>query len=109
MGVAGWLTYQPGFSGEARLVFAFVFSGVGGLLPSSIFGSVMRHAPDRNRVAGINGLIQQSTNVGQLATPPLFAMLVAAGGWPHGPWLTVGLSAAAIVFALLLRRLERAG
>ena len=46
MGTAGWLTYQPGFSGEARLVFAFVFSGVGGLLPSSIFGSVTRHAPD---------------------------------------------------------------
>ena len=98
-----------GFSGEARLVFAFVFSGVGGLLPSSIFGSVTRHAPDRTRVAGINGLIQQSTNVGQLATPPLFAMLVAAGGWPQGPWLIVGLAAAAIVFALLLRRLERAG
>ena len=106
MGIAGWLTYQPGFSGEARLVFAFVFSGGGGLLPSSIFGSVTRHAPDRNRVAGVNGLIQQSTNVGQLASPPLFAMLVAAGGWPQGPWLIVGLTAAAIGFALLLRRLE---
>lgn len=109
MGATGWLTYQPGFSGEARLAFAFVFSCVAGLLPSSIFGSVTRHAPDRSRVAGINGMIQQSSNIGQLATPPLFAMLVAAGGWPLGPSLIVALAAAGIVFALFLRRLERQG
>ncbi len=108
MGVTGWLVYGPGFDAGTRLAFVFAFSFFAGLLPASIFGSVTRHAPDPGRVAGVNGLIQQASNVGQLATPPLFAMLVAAGGWPQGPLLTVALTATAIFFALLLRRLERA-
>ncbi|MCY4310527.1 MAG: hypothetical protein OXC54_04315, partial [Rhodospirillaceae bacterium] len=106
MGVTGWLTYADGFGVVARLVFALTFSYVGGLLPASVFGSVTRHAPDRSRIAGMNGLILQGTNVGQLASPPLFALLVAMGGWAQGPWLTVVLCAAGILFAVLLRRVE---
>ncbi len=106
MGVTGWLTYADGFGVVARLFFALTFSYVGGLLPASVFGSVTRHAPDRSRIAGMNGLILQGTNIGQLASPPLFALLVAMGGWAQGPWLTVVLCAAGILFAVLLRRVE---
>jgi len=107
MGVTGWLTYADGFGDVVRLAFAFTFSYVGGLLPASVFGSVTRHAPDKSRIAGVNGLILQGTNVGQLASPPLFALLVAGGGWAQGPWLIVGLCAAGVLFALLLRRTEQ--
>lgn len=107
MGTTGWLTYQPGFSAEFRLVLAFVFSLVGGLLPASVFGSVTMHAPDRQRIAGVNGLVLQLTNVGQLVSPPLFAALVAAGGWEDGPWLIVAFAVSGIAFAVMLRALER--
>lgn len=109
MGVCGWLVYQPGFGDEARLALALAFSLVGGLLPASVFGSVTHHAPDKRRIAGVNGLILQWTNVGQLVAPPIFAAIVAFGGWPAGPWLIVGFAVSGIAFAALLRMIERRG
>lgn len=107
MGITGWLIYRPGFSAELRLALAFAFSLVGGLLPASVFGSVTLHAPDKQRIAGVNGLILQFTNVGQMASPPLFAAIVAAGTWADGPWLIVAFCVSGIAFAIMLRALER--
>ncbi len=107
MGVTAWFIYQPWLSDSARIAVAFTFSLVGGLLPASVFASVQMYAPQPDKVAGVNGLILQGTNIGQLMGPPLFAMIVAASTWGDGSWLMVGVAALAIVLAVTLGRVER--
>ena len=107
MGVTAWFIYQPWLGDALRIAVAGVFSLVGGLLPASIFASVQMHAPAPDKVAGVNGLILQATNIGQLAGPPIFASIVAAGAWEDGPWLVVAAAALAVGLAWLLGHVER--
>lgn len=107
MGVTSWFIYQPWLGDGLRVAIAGIFSLVGGLLPASVFASVQMHAPAPDKVAGVNGLILQGTNIGQLAGPPLFATIVAASTWGYGPWLMVYAAALAVGLAWLLGRVER--
>jgi predicted MFS family arabinose efflux permease len=107
MAVTAWFIYQPWLGDVARIAVAVSFSLVGGLLPSSVYSSVQMHSPQPDKVAGVNGLILQGTNIGQLTGPPLFAMIVAASTWGQGPWLMVGIASVAVGLAVTLGRLER--
>lgn len=107
MGVTAWFVYQPWLGDVLRIAVAGVFSLVGGLLPASVFASVQMHAPAPDKVAGVNGLILQGTNIGQLIGPPIFAAIVAASTWSDGPWLMVGSASLAVALAWLLGRVER--
>lgn len=106
MGLTSWLIYQPWVGNGLAVTLAFAFSGVGGLLPASIFASAPLHAPAPGRVAGVQGLILQATNIGQLTGPPIFAAIVAASTWSQGPWLTLGMAGVGVLLAARLGRLE---
>jgi hypothetical protein len=85
-----------------------LFSGIGGLLPAACLAAAPAHAPAARDVASVNGLINQGSNLGTLAGPPLMAALVSwTGSWSGaGPLLPV-MALVGVCLALLLRLVER--
>lgn len=78
------------------------FSGVGGLIPGTLFGLAVRLAPGEDTVSTTVGWMQQLSALGQFAGPPLVAWLATqAGGW-HLSWLVTG---AACVLGLWVAQL----
>ncbi len=69
-----------------------VFSGVGGLIPGTLFGLSVRLAPDRDTVSTTVGWMQQFSALGQFLGPPLVAWIATlTGGW-EWTWTATGLS-----------------
>lgn len=91
----------------ARYGAVLLFSGVGGLIPATLFALALRVAPDEATVAGTVGWVQQWSSLGQFAGPPLVAAVAsAAGGWQF-TWVATGACSllGAALSALLVRRL----
>ena len=102
---------QPLLPAALRFVAVLAFSGIGGLVPATLFALAVRLAPGEGTLSTTVGWLQQWSAIGQFAGPPLVAWAAArAGGWHH-TWLATGacsLAGLALV-ALLGRRLARAG
>lgn len=114
MALAALLAFAPsGASAELRYLAVLVFSGVGGLIPGTLFSLALRAAPDEGCVASTVGWMQQWSSLGQFAGPPAVAWLaVQVGGWQSTWWFTaaccaVGLGLTAWL-GLLLARLRQA-
>ena len=108
MGVLARFIFPPEVPELEKYALAFVFSLVGGLIPSSLLGSAAHHAPSSALVGSTLGLIFQGAHVGSFAGPPLLAAAVAmGGGWSYADWplLVCGLLVTAL--ALALRHVER--
>jgi MFS family permease len=94
--------------GQPWLRFAGVllFSGVGGLVPGTLFSLAVRLAPGEQQVATTVGWVQQLSALGQFVGPPGVAAVAAhAGGWQFTPWVTVGCCAVGAVLAWAAGRL----
>jgi MFS transporter, CP family, cyanate transporter len=96
-----WPTLPP----AVPYVAVLVFSGIGGLIPATLFSLALRVAPGEHAVASTVGWMQQGSALGQFAGPPLVAALAAtAGGW-HLTWIvTVGCAALGGCAAWALKR-----
>jgi len=67
-----------------------VFSGVGGLIPGTLFGLAVVLAPGEDTVSTTVGWMQQFSSLGQFLGPPLVAWLaMQVGGW-HWTWAATG-------------------
>ena len=84
-----------------------VFSGLGGLIPATLFALALRAAPVPQTVATTVGWMQQWSALGQFAGPPLVAAVAAAaGGWQFTGWATGSLAlAGGLCAAWLVRQL----
>ena len=83
-----------------RFVGVLVFSGMGGLVPGTLFSLAVRLAPGEQQVATTVGWVQQLSALGQFVGPPVVAALaVRAGGWQLTPLVTVGCCAVGAVLA----------
>ncbi len=92
---------------EWKVVLAFLFSGVGGFIPSTILSASALHAPTPGQVGTVNGFIVQGSNMGSLSGPPLMAVVVGiSGGWLGSWWLSLIVTALGIVLVLKLRAIE---
>ena len=93
-----------------RYAAVLLFSGVGGMIPSTLFTLAMRLAPSEHTLATTVGWMQQWSSFGQFAGPPAVAWVASlAGGW-HLTWLVTGAcSALGLMLALALARLARPG
>jgi cyanate permease len=92
-----------------RFVAVLAFSGVGGLIPATLFALAVRVAPGPQTLSSTVGWVQQWSALGQFAGPPIVAALAArAGGW-QWTWLATGACSTAglVLVALLSRRLAR--
>jgi hypothetical protein len=92
-----------------RYAAVLLFSGVGGLIPATLFSLAVRVAPGAHTLSTTVGWVQQWSSLGQFAGPPLVAWVASlAGGWQF-TWLATGAcSLAGLVLVVLLARLPAA-
>jgi CP family cyanate transporter-like MFS transporter len=93
MALGSTLAFASFTDGAPWLRFAGVllFSGVGGLVPGTLFSLAVRLAPGDQQVATTVGWVQQMSALGQFVGPPVVAAVAArVGGWQLTPLVTVG-------------------
>jgi MFS family permease len=91
---AGGAAFEGGLPPPARFAAVLLFSGVGGLIPGTLFALSLRAAPNERLVGSTVGWMQQWSAAGQLLGPPLVAWVASrAGGW-HLTWAATGGCAA---------------
>jgi predicted MFS family arabinose efflux permease len=74
-----------------RFAGVLLFSGVGGLVPGTLFSLAVRLAPGEQQVTTTVGWVQQLSALGQFVGPPVVAAVAArAGGWQFTPLVSVG-------------------
>ena len=89
-----------------RFAGVLLFSGMGGLVPGTLFSLAVRLAPGEQQVATTVGWVQQLSALGQFVGPPVVAAVAArAGGWQLTPLVTVGCCGVGAVLAWLAGRL----
>jgi predicted MFS family arabinose efflux permease len=89
-----------------RFAGVLLFSGVGGLVPGTLFSLAVRLAPGEQQVATTVGWVQQMSALGQFVGPPVVAAVAArAGGWQFTPLVTVGCCVVGAGLAWLAGRL----
>jgi len=88
-----------------RFAGVLLFSGVGGLVPGTLFSLAVRLAPGEQQVAATVGWVQQLSALGQFVGPPVTAALAArAGGWQLTPLFTVLCCVGGALLAVLAQR-----
>lgn len=88
-----------------RFAGVLLFSGLGGLVPGTLFSLAVRLAPGEQQVAATVGWVQQLSALGQFVGPPVTASLAAyAGGWQLTPLFTVGCCVGGVGLAWLAGR-----
>jgi MFS family permease len=92
-----------------RYAAVLLFSGVGGLIPGTLFSLAVRVAPGAHTLSTTVGWVQQWSSLGQFAGPPLVAWVASqAGGWQYTGWVTGACSLAGLALVpLLMRQLPR--
>jgi MFS family permease len=81
-----------------------IFSGVGGLIPGTLFGLAVKLSPDNETVSTTVGWMQQFSALGQFLGPPLVAWVATlVGGW-QWTWTVTGASS--LLGVLLASRLQ---
>ena len=89
-----------------RFAGVLLFSGMGGLVPGTLFSLAVRLAPGEQQVATTVGWVQQLSALGQFVGPPVVAAVAArAGGWQLTPLVTVGCCGVGAVLAWVVGRL----
>lgn len=90
MGVGAVLAFAlPGWP-TLQYLAVLAFSGVGGLIPGTLFGVAMRLAPGEDTISTTVGWMQQFSALGQFVGPPLVAWVATqAGGWQL-TWIATG-------------------
>jgi len=90
MALGAWVAFAAQGAPVWQYVAVLVFSGVGGLIPGTLFGLAVVLAPSEDTVSTTVGWMQQLSALGQFLGPPLVAGLaMQVGGW-HWTWLATG-------------------
>jgi CP family cyanate transporter-like MFS transporter len=88
-GPGGW-----GLPPALRYAAVLLFSGVGGLIPATLFTLALRLAPSERTLSTTVGWVQQWSSLGQFAGPPAVAWVASvAGGWQF-TWVATGTCSA---------------
>ena len=96
---------DAGLAPALRYAAVLLFSGVGGLIPATLFALAVRLAPSEGTMSTTVGWVQQWSALGQFAGPPLVAAVASAtGGWQ---WTWVATGACSLVGLLLTTVLGR--
>jgi MFS family permease len=88
-------------------VLAAASLGLTGLIPGSIYAAAPKLAPTSAILAIALGLINQVSNLGNLAGPAATAFTVQALGWSGAPLLFGAVAVAGVTVALVLRSVLR--
>jgi MFS family permease len=100
MGLGSMVTFGAVGHPLAQYLAVLVFSGVGGLIPGTLFGLAVTLAPGEDTVSTTVGWMQQFSALGQFIGPPLVAWVATqAGGWQSTWWVTAASSALGLLLA----------
>jgi MFS transporter, CP family, cyanate transporter len=104
MAAGAWLSFNfPDLPPLARYAAILLFSGVGGMIPGTLFNIAVQVAPSPQAVAPTVGWLMQWSCVGQFAGPPLVAWVAQTqGNWSHTWWVTVGACGVGSALAVML-------
>jgi len=106
MGIGSVITFAATGYPVAQYLAVLVFSGVGGLIPGTLFGLAVVLAPGEDAVSTTVGWMQQFSALGQFIGPPLVAWVATqAGGWQTTWWVT---GTSSVLGLLLAGRLQAA-
>lgn len=106
MGVGAGVAFGAEGHPVLQYLAVLVFSGVGGLIPGTLFGLAVKLAPDSDTVSTTVGWMQQLSALGQFLGPPLVAWVATwVGGW-HWTWAVTGVSS--LLGVVLAGRLQAA-
>lgn len=98
------------FAGDTPPTVAYLavllFSGVGGLIPGTLFGASVRLAPDNDTVSTTVGWMQQLSALGQFLGPPAVAWLASLVGNWH--WTGVATGACSMLGFWVASRVQLA-
>ena len=98
------------FAGDTPPLVAYLavllFSGVGGLIPGTLFGVSVRLAPDEGTVSTTVGWMQQLSALGQFVGPPAVAWLASALGNWH--WTGLATGACSLLGLAVAAQIDRA-
>ncbi|MDR7094436.1 MFS transporter [Hydrogenophaga laconesensis] len=104
MGLGAWVAFAAVGHPVWQYLAVLAFSGVGGLIPGTLFGLAVKLAPDSETVSTTVGWMQQFSALGQFLGPPLVAWVATVvGGW-HWTWTVTGASS--LLGILLAGRLQ---
>lgn len=109
LGAAGFGIFSQALPVTLIALLASASLALTGLVPGSIFATAPKLAPTSALLAISLGLINQTSNIGNLIGPAALGAFVQAFGWARAPFVFVGVAVAGVTVALLLRRvLQRA-
>jgi predicted MFS family arabinose efflux permease len=93
----------------ARYAAVLMFSGVGGMIPATLFTLAVRVAPSEGTLASTVGWVQQWSSLGQMLGPPAVAWVASRyGSWQYTGWVTGACSVAGLALVpALLKPLRR--
>ncbi|WP_332743635.1 MFS transporter [Hydrogenophaga sp.] len=104
MGLGSIITFTAVGYPIWQYVAVLAFSGVGGLIPGTLFGLAVVLAPGEDTVSTTVGWMQQFSALGQFIGPPLVAWVATqAGGWQSTWWVT---GTSSVLGLLLAGRLQ---
>jgi len=98
--------YSTALSTSATIILAAISLGVGGLAPGALYASAPHISPTPDSVPTTIGLLQQASNLGQLAGPMMVGALAAHFGWPSAAFAVAPIAIAGSLTSLLLRGAE---
>jgi CP family cyanate transporter-like MFS transporter len=91
-----------------KLAAVLLFSGVGGMIPGSLFSLAVKAAPSDDTASTALGWTTQMSMLGQFAMPPLVASLATAhGGWGLSWVVTGGLCLVGIALVTVRHQATR--
>ncbi|MBT9465731.1 MFS transporter [Hydrogenophaga sp.] len=106
MGLGSVITFTAVGYPVWQYVAVLAFSGVGGLIPGTLFGLAVVLAPGEDTVSTTVGWMQQFSALGQFIGPPLVAWVATqADGWQSTWWVT---GASSLLGLLIAGRLQAA-
>lgn len=107
MGIGSMIAFAGSniFPPLIRYISIILFSGVGGLIPSTLFAMAVHFAPNLKSSSASVGWVMQWSAIGQFSGPPLIAYLASQmGSWNYSWWITSTASAIGISLSFLLSR-----
>jgi len=105
MGLASFAIFSPHGPVVMVAVLAAASLGVTGAIPASIFAAAPKLIHDTGMLALMFGLINQTSNLGQLLGPAVLGGFAQRFGWALSPVLFVAVAAAGITIGFALRPL----
>ena len=106
MGMGAVLAFAGDVPPMVAYLAVLLFSGVGGLIPGTLFGVSVRLAPGEDTVSTTVGWMQQLSALGQFLGPPAVALLALKMGNWH--WTGIATGACSLLGFWVAARVELA-